>query len=123
MEEWIYSLEEDAIAEGTSPESAEVFGKDVQGVLERRLADVSKTQRQYAAVLRACYAARLRGDHATEQGLISWLMGQPNVAASIKRDADISGDLDSDGAAGFLRGLLEVLKQTGRKGLLLVLDE
>jgi hypothetical protein len=50
-------------------------------------------------------------------------MGQPNVAASIKREADISGDLDSDGAAGFLRGLLEVLRQTGRKGLVLVLDE
>ena len=54
---------------------------------------------------------------------LSWLIGQPNVAASIKREADISGDLDSDGAAGFLRGLLEVLRQTGRKGLVLVLDQ
>jgi hypothetical protein len=50
-------------------------------------------------------------------------MGQPNVAASLKRDAGIKGDLDSDGASGFLRGLLEVLRQTGRKGLVLVLDE
>lgn len=123
IDRWLYSLEEDAIAEGASPESAEVFGKAVDGLLERRLADVSKTQPQFAAVLRACYAARLREDHATEQGLISWLMGQPNVAASVKAQAQIKGDLDSDGASGFLRGLLEILRQTGRKGLVLVLDE
>jgi hypothetical protein len=107
IDRWLYSLEEDAIAEGASPESPEAFGKAVDGLLERRLADVSKTQPQFAAVLRACYAARLREDHATEQNLISWLMGQPNVAASVKVQAGIKGDLDSDGASGFLRGLLE----------------
>lgn len=123
IDRWLYSLEEDAIAEGAGPESSEVFGKAVDGLLERRLADVSKTQPQFAAVLRACYTARLREDHATEQGLISWLMGQPNVAASVKAQAQIKGDLDSDGASGFLRGLLEILRQTGRKGLVLVLDE
>ena len=123
IDRWLYSLEEDAIAEGASPESPEEFGKAVDGLLERRLADVSKTQPQFAAVLRACYAARLREDHATEQGLVSWLMGQPNVAASVKAQAQIKGDLDSDGASGFLRGLLEILRQTGRKGLVLVLDE
>ena len=123
IDRWLYSLEEDAIAEGASPESPETFGKAVDGLLERRLADVSKTQPQFAAVLRACYAARLREDHATEQNLISWLMGQPNVAASVKAQAGIKGDLDSDGASGFLRGLLEILRQTGRKGLVLVLDE
>ena len=50
-------------------------------------------------------------------------MGQPNVAADIKRAAGLKGDVDHDGAAGFLRGLLELLRQTGRAGLLLVLDE
>ncbi|MDQ3341059.1 MAG: BREX system ATP-binding protein BrxD [Myxococcota bacterium] len=121
IDRWLFSLEEEVIETGAAkPDDPDAFGKAVGELMERRLSDL---QRQYAAVLRACYAARLRGDHATEQGLISWLMGQPNVAASIKREADITGDLDSDGAAGFLRGLLEVLRQTGRKGLVLVLDE
>ena len=121
IDRWLFSLEEEVIDSGAAkPDNTAGFGKAVGELMEKRLADL---QRQYAAVLRACYAARMRGDHATEQGLISWLMGQPNVAASIKREAEITGDLDSDGAAGFLRGLLEVLKQTGRKGLVLVLDE
>jgi hypothetical protein len=123
IDRWLFTLEEEVINDGGSPEDTEAFGKAVDELLERRLAEVSKTQPQFAAVLRACYAARLREDHATEQGLIAWLMGQPNVAASVKSAAGIKGDLDSDGASGFLRGLLEVLRQTGRKGLVLVLDE
>jgi hypothetical protein len=124
IDRWLYSLEEEVIERGgINPDDPGRLGAAVGDLLERRLADVSKTQPQYAAALRRCYAARLAGDHATEQGLIAWLMGQPNVAASLKRDAGIKGDLDSDGASGFLRGLLEVLRQTGRKGLVLVLDE
>jgi hypothetical protein len=124
VDRWLYSLEEEVIESGgIKPDDPDGFSKAVGDLLERRLAEVSKTQPQYAAALRTCYEARLRGDHVTEQGLIAWLMGQPNVAASLKREAQIKGDLDSDGAAGFLRGLLEVLRQTGRKGLVLVLDE
>lgn len=124
IDRWLFSLEEEVLDGGAArPDDAEAFGQAVGELMEKRLADLSATQRQYAAVLRACYLARLRGDHSTEQGLVSWLMGQPNVAASIKRAAEISGELDNDGAAGFLRGLLEVLRQTGRKGLVLVLDE
>lgn len=124
VDRWLYSLEEEVIDHGKlDPADAGAFGAAVGALLERRLAEVSKTQPQFAAALRTCYEARLRGDHATEQGLIAWLMGQPSVAASLKREAKIKGDLDSDQASGFLRGLLEVLRQTGRKGLLLVLDE
>lgn len=124
IDRWLYTLEEEVIEEGkVAVDDPDAFGKAVGGLLERRLAEVSKTQPQFAAALRVCYAARLREDHATEQGLIAWLMGQPNVAAAVKREAGIKGDLDSDGAAGFLRGMLEVLRQTGRKGLVLVLDE
>jgi hypothetical protein len=50
-------------------------------------------------------------------------MAQPNVGADIKREAGLKGEVDHLGAAGFFRGLLEVLRQTGRKGLVLVLDE
>src|SRR5690606_26808845 len=95
----------------------------VGGLLERRLAEVSKVQPQFAAALRACHRARITGDAAVAEGLIAWLMGVPQVAASIKRTAGVKGDIDNDTAAGFLRGLLEVLRQTGRSGLVLVLDE
>jgi hypothetical protein len=45
------------------------------------------------------------------------------VSADIKRKAGIKGDVDHTGALGFFRGLLAVLQQCGRPGLMLVLDE
>jgi hypothetical protein len=124
IDKWFYALEEEVLG------GAKVDGNDGQAVaaavgelLERRLAHVSATQPQYAACLRGAYAARVAADTTGEEGLLAWLMGQPNVGADVKRRAAIKGEIDHFGAAGFVRGLLEVLKQTGRKGLMLVLDE
>jgi hypothetical protein len=124
VDRWFFNLEEEVLTVSTlDTNNADAVAKAVGELLEQRLHDVSKTQPQFAAALRACHTARVKGDHATAEGLVAWLMGQPNVGAGIKRAANLKGELDHDGAAGFIRGLLELLKQTGRKGLVLVLDE
>ncbi|MFW6031435.1 MAG: BREX system ATP-binding protein BrxD [Myxococcota bacterium] len=124
IDRWFFNLEEEVLEGGrVDGRNADAVAEAVGDLLERRLAEVSRTQPQFAAALRACHTARVRGDHATSEGLVAWLMGQPHVGAAIKRAANLKGELDHDAAAGFLRGLLEVLKQTGRRGLVLVLDE
>jgi hypothetical protein len=124
VDRWFYDLEDEVLASGSvAADDTGAVALAVGALLESRLAEVSKVQPQFAAALRACHTARLSGDVAMAEGLVAWLMGQPSVAASIKRTAGIKGDLDNDAAAGFLRGLLELLRQTGRKGLVLVLDE
>ncbi len=124
VDKWFFALEEEIFGRGdVDAKNGEAVSLAVGDLLERRLATVSATQAQFAACLRAAYAARVAGDTQTEEGLLSWLMGQPNVGAEVKRPAGIKGEIDHFGAGGFLRGLLEVLKQIGRKGLLLVLDE
>lgn len=124
VDRWFFNLEEEVLSAGAvDTANADLVAAAVGDLLEQRLASVSRTQPQFAAALRACHTARVKNDHGVSEGLVAWLMGQPNVGAGIKRAANIKGDLDHDGAAGFIRGLLEVLKQTGRKGLVLVLDE
>lgn len=120
---WFYTLEDEVLGQGVAPTDAEAVSGAVGELLEKRLATVSATQPQFAAALRRCHTARVRGEHAIAEGLVAWLMGQPNVGADIKRAAGLKGDLDHFGAGGFLRGQLELLRQTGRKGLVLVLDE
>ena len=45
---------------------------------------------EVAASVRATYhAAAVAEDHALAEGLIAWLMGQPNVSADIKRMANL----------------------------------
>jgi hypothetical protein len=124
IDKWFYSLEDEILASGrVDGNDAEAVASAVGDLLEQRLAAVSATQPQFAAALRRAHTARVKGEHAIAEGLIAWLMGQPNVGADIKRAAGLKGELDHYGAAGFIRGLLEVLRQTGRKGLVLVLDE
>jgi hypothetical protein len=122
VDRWFYDLEEEVAASGGAHSEADTAAA-VTALLEARLAKVSATHPTFAAVLRGVHEARVKGDVATADGLLSWLMGEPTVAAAVKRTAGIKGELDAHAAAGFFRGLLAVLAQTGRKGLLLVLDE
>jgi hypothetical protein len=124
IDKWFFSLEDEVLGSGKVDASEpEAVAKAVGDLLERRLVTVSATQPQFAAALRRAHTARVRGEHAIAEGLIAWLMGQPNVSADITRSAGLRGEVDHFGASGFIRGLIEVLKQTGRKGLVLVLDE
>lgn len=124
VDRWFYALEEEVLARpGFVADDAEAVAAAVGELLEARLRSVSATQPQFAAALRACHAARMAGDAATADGLLAWLMGQPHVAAGVKRHAGVKGEVDHSAAKGFLRGLLAMLEQTGRRGLMLVLDE
>jgi hypothetical protein len=123
VSQWIMGLEEEVTKQLRDPDDLEALGRGVGDLMEARLAEVSAVQPQYAAVLRAYHVAQLHEDHAVSEGLIAWLMGQPNVSADIKRKAGIKGDVDHTGALGFFRGLLAVLQQCGRPGLMVVLDE
>lgn len=124
IDRWFYSLEQEVTARpGFDKNDEKALAAQVGELLEGRLAVVSATNPQFSAALRACHKARVDVDPATAEGLAAWLMGMPNVGADIKRKGGIKGELDHFGAGAFIRGLLEVLKQTGRKGLLLVLDE
>ncbi len=124
VDSWFYTLEEDVIAGGQIDAADDAaLGLATDQLLERRLAAVSGRAPAFSAVLRAYRRAVMAEDAALAEGLIAWLGGQPNVAASVKRYAGIKGDLDPFGAMHFLGGLLTILRDSGRPGLVLVLDE
>jgi len=121
---WFYALEQDVLADGSVDASdAEGLLLRANALMEARLGAISKTAPAFSAVLRTYRNALAAGDGMLADGLISWLAGQPNVAASIKRTAGIKGDLDHFGAANFLVGLLTILRDSGFSGLVMVLDE
>lgn len=124
VDAWFYTLEEDIIADGrVGAADATALAAATEALMERRLSEIARTAPAFSAVLRAYRRAQIANDAALAEGLISWLGGQPNVAASVKRAAGIRGDLDPFGAMHFLAGLLTILRDSGRSGLVLVLDE
>jgi hypothetical protein len=121
---WFYTLEEDVLAGGSvGPTDAEALLKKTNELLEQRLAAISKSAPMFAATLRAYREASAHGDSAPAEGLLAWISGQPNVAAGIKRTANVKGEIDHFGALSFLQGLLVVLRDAGFSGLVVVLDE
>lgn len=121
---WFYALEEDVLtADEATGDDAAVLDRAVGELVDRRLADVGRTAPAFAAALRGYRAALAAGDEATAAAVLAWLGGQPHVAASARRAAGVRGDLDHFGALGFLQGLLVVLRDSGFRGLLVVLDE
>lgn len=121
---WFYVLEQDVLADPSiDPNDADGLLLRTGMLMESRLASISKTASAFSSVLRTYRRALAAGDATLADGLISWLAGQPNVAATIKRAAGIKGDLDHYGASNFIVGLLTILRDSGFPGLVLVLDE
>lgn len=121
---WFYGLEEDVLAEGAiDPGDEKALADRADELLEQRLGEITRATPQFAAALRAYRTSQRAGDHTTAEGLAGWLAGQPHIAASLKREAGIKGDVDHFAALSFLRGLLLILKDSGYAGLVLVLDE
>lgn len=121
---WLYSLEQDAIDAGNiDPNDAPSLLAATEVLMEKRLHAVTRTQPAYASALRAYHRAVASERVEEAQALVAWLSGQPNVAAAHKRNAGIKGDIDHFGALASLQGLLAILRDSGKPGLVLVLDE
>lgn len=121
---WFYAIEEEVLEEGSvHPDDGPALAKAVGRRLEERLSDVSHEQPEFAVALRGMYEAKVEGDVSTADNLLGWLMAKETAGAAAKRKADLRGQIGHRTAAGFLRGLLALLRQTGRRGMVLVLDE
>ena len=124
IDSWFFTLEDEVLAGGSiDPNDAAALTDATAALMERRLGTVATTAPAFAAVLRCYLEATNTGDSATAEGLLAWLGGQPHVAASIKREAGVKGEVDHDAALSFLSGLLVILRDAGFGGLVLVLDE
>lgn len=121
---WFFALEQDVVrAHPQLEDNEDDLATAIDALMEQRLAKLADRAPMFALALRGYRKALHAGDSAAAQSLTAWLSGQPNVSAAHKRAAGIKGEIDHYGALGFVEGLLTVLKDSGRAGLVLVLDE
>ena len=124
VDAWFFTLEQDVLIEGAIEEGNAVsLLSRSNALMERRLAGISRTAPAFAAALRGYREALASGQREIAAGLVAWISGQPNVAATVKRGAGIKGQIDHFGALSFLQGLLVMLRDSGHPGLVVVLDE
>jgi hypothetical protein len=124
LDRWIARIEE-ALIEAGADEEATDFDDRVQGRLNEELASLTggKAPQDFVRVVQTIFELKQKGALADAAALLSWLSGSGNVAASVKKLAGIKGDIGSRDALAYLRGVLEIVKAAGYKGLVIVIDE
>ena len=124
LDRWIGRIE-DSLTEAGVDEDAEDFDLRVQARLKEELASLTGGQapQDFVRVVQTIFDLKQNGELTDAAALLSWLSGSGNVAASVKKLAGIKGDIGSRDAVAYLRGVLEIVKAAGYKGLLIVIDE
>jgi Protein of unknown function (DUF2791). len=124
LDRWIARVEDALIAAGEDEDAAD-FDEKVQQRLEADLASLTGGQapQDFIRVIQTIFRLKQEGEVSEAGALISWLCGSGNVAAASKKAAGIKGDIGSRDALDYLRGVLEIVKAAGYKGLLIVIDE
>jgi hypothetical protein len=124
LDRWIARIEDSLITLGADPDAPD-FDAKVRAKLQEQLATITRGRApvDFVRVVQTIFDLKQKGEVVDASALISWLSGSENVAASVKKLADIKGDITSSDALAYLRGILEISKAAGYKGLLIVIDE
>jgi P-loop Domain of unknown function (DUF2791) len=124
VDRWIARVE-NALIDGGADESAPDFDQKVQKRIEEDIHSLTggKAPEDLGRVLREVFTLKQAGKVREASSLLSWLGGSENVSAAEKKSAGIKGDITSNDAMAYLRGILEVVKAAGYKGLVIVVDE
>ena len=121
---WIARIEDSLIETGADDEAPD-FDDLVRARLNEELASLTggKAPQDFVRVIQTIFELKQKGEIADAAALLSWLSGSTNVAAKVKKLAGIKGDIGSRDALAYLRGVLEIVKAAGYKGLVIVIDE
>lgn len=124
LDRWIGNIEESLIGLGND-EDAPDFDDKVRARLDEELVRLTggKAPQDFIQVIQKIFDLKQAGDFAGAGSLLSWLCGSSNVAASAKRAAGIKGEISSQDALAYLRGVVEIIKAAGYTGLVIVIDE
>lgn len=124
LDRWIGRIEEGLIDNGED-ESAADFDDKVRAKLDEKLAALTggRAPADMTRMIRAVFDLKQAGKVTDAAALLSWLSGSTNVAQTYKKLAGVRGDITSTDAMAYLRGILEIIKSAGYKGLLIVIDE
>jgi hypothetical protein len=124
IDRWIAAVEDALINEGQD-EDASDFDEKVQQRFESELSDLAKEESgaDFISVLRHYFRLKQQEQVHESLQLLSWLAGSKNISASIKRAAGIKGEISSQTALTYLKGLLSLIRRAGYAGLVVAVDE
>lgn len=124
IDRWIARVER-ALVDAGADEGAPDFDSRVEARLAEEIVSLTRgaAPEDLRRVLRAVFACKQAGKIAEAGALLSWLSGSTNVAQAAKKAASVKGDIGGGEAMAYLRGVLEIAKAAGYRGVVVVIDE
>lgn len=124
LDRWIGKIEEGLVKVGHHDEAPD-FDDKVRAKLDEKLTTLTggKAPEELTRVVRTIFELKQQGKPTEAAALTSWLAGSTNIAANVKKRAGIKGDISNREALSYLRGILEIVKEAGYEGLVVVIDE
>lgn len=124
IDRWIAAVEDALISEGQDEEAPD-FDEKVLTRFESELSVLGKEEAgaDFIAVLRQYFRLKQQEKLPEAMQLLSWLAGSKNISAAVKRAAGIKGEISSQSAMTYLKGLLSLIKRAGYAGLVVAVDE
>ena len=124
VDRWFARVENSLIDAGAD-ESASDFDQKVQKRIDEEIQSLTggKAPEDLGRVMREVFRLKQAGKVGEAGALLSWLGGSENVASSEKKSAGVKGDISTQDALAYLRGILEMVKAAGYNGLVIVIDE
>lgn len=124
LDRWIGRIEEGLINAGADEDAPE-FDAQVQSRLESELGRMTggKAPADFVRVVQTTFELKQAGKLAEANALLSWLSGSRNIDASVKRLAKVKGEIGSQDAMAYLRGIVEIIHAAEYAGMLIIIDE
>ncbi|MGK5091073.1 BREX system ATP-binding protein BrxD [Deltaproteobacteria bacterium TL4] len=124
IDRWIGKVEARLMDEGKDPD-ADDFDSHVRQRFEQDLVALSQEESggDFIAVVREYFRLKQQGDIPSAMQLLAWVSGSKNIAASVKKGAGVKGEISSQTALTYLKGILHIIKKAGYSGFVVVVDE
>jgi hypothetical protein len=122
LDRWLDRAEEYVVETRGIPEDDEAaLHEAVSSRVQDLLGNIARERPAFAAALSTYYKAHLARDYALKQQVVGWLAADSNVSA--RGIPALRGRVERKDTLAFLRALIGMIRHTGFKGLLLILDE
>lgn len=127
LEKWFHNLmKKVATLEGMKLDDPKSIAEISIRVLPKIVDELSTVQgldASFVNTVNAYMQAKIQRDSALANDALGWLKANTNLAGNRKHKLGVRGNLSPLVALNFIKGLLHIIRGSGYKGLLLVIDE
>lgn len=128
FQEWLSKEKKDILRKfDLDPDENDEDEVKLMGLLEQKIGDeIAKANATTSGIVQAFYSfyrGLMEGDRQLSDWALGWISGDTSIDRTAKSKIGVTGKVDKTNAFEFLLALLHILKLSGYKGLLIIIDE